>query len=131
MANVEQDQAAALLVWLGNNGEALRKAAGGGEVFVRDAFIKEWSNFGNLARAIVKYDLAIKPAPTIRQYNREECEALVGRAFRCKLTGYVHAVAGFVVNRISMCHDGNLSPMDLLEQYEHLDGSPCGVKEGE
>ena len=75
----------------------------------------------------------IKPSHTIRPYNREECEALVGKVIRAKLNRSVYVVAQCLADELPSVRllNGRVLASELLGCFEHLDGSPCGVKEGE
>ena len=82
-----------------------------------------------------------KPAPTIRPYNREECEALVGSSVRQK-PGYGKRCTAIIDTDVVATSEGPvfkiyvaekwITPDQLLKEWDNRDGSPCGVKvEGE
>lgn len=72
----------------------------------------------------------IKPEPKLRPHNADELKALVGKILLYQPTGAVHLVTGFtdVGQRVRVASDWYTKEC-LFKEWQHLDGSPCGVLE--
>lgn len=81
----------------------------------------DWSHF----------DYRVKPEPTIRPFTGEELLGLVSLVVRAKANGNYKLLisAGTESGGWVTVATQAIKPVVLLEQYEFLDGKPCGVVE--
>ena len=74
----------------------------------------------------------IPEPPKYRPYNVDELTALIGKVFRRKKPMTTVCLMCIGNHSGSVCfYDGSRDPHKLLEDWEHLDGTPCGVREEE
>jgi len=127
---VTREETAKLIEWYRRNLPAMEAYRDGVSIEYESHAINEWCDATAPGWA-KDYEYRIKPAPKLRPYNREECEALVGKPLRFlaetdKRISIVNTVVGLMTH-VATC--GKYLPEELLRFFEHLDGQPCGVVE--
>ena len=79
------------------------------------------------------FEYRVKPEPKVRPYTYEEANLLVGTVVKLKSTGLRRIIVEGCDESIERLTVGeeHTSRDELLEEYTHLDGRPCGIEEGE
>lgn len=65
-----------------------------------------------------------------RPYTERDMPAVHLCAVRRKGNNYVHTIVGWGDSTVQLSNGFHYSYSDLLENFEFLDGSPCGIEEG-
>ena len=136
---ITAEQAKHLLKWFEVNRTFIELAAEGNDVVVKsvDSNVSPSCSMGYLIARLNDWKLTGKPTPTYRPYTREQWERLVCTPVRYKEDDYERTVSVESVKlnpgkEVIIKIDGAwTTPHGALDRFEHLDGTPCGVKEGE
>ena len=129
--NKRQRYAANLLAWFARNRTALEACRDENkEIDYLDETTGKWRHTTSDFEWCVGHEYRPRQEEKARPYNQAECEALL--KVRRKDSGRVMSVSvvdtesGLVF--IHLANGMTATPTILLEEFENLDGTPCGVK---
>lgn len=66
-----------------------------------------------------------------RPYTEKDMPAVHLCAVRMKCNNYVHTIVGWYNTGVQLSNGFHHSYSDLLDNFEFLDGSPCGMEEND
>lgn len=95
--------------------------------FSVDGDWRDWNDGGKNVVTCEKFSsYRRKPESNLRPWKPEES---VGKIIKHKVTGAVTVVTYHRDDRICLGYSTEFFPLEKLEEFEQLDGKPCGVEE--